>query len=108
MSAPIASITLRQGVAAAQAQEFDRARELLNKVTAESPDESSRWYWLAIASPSADAAIPCLRRVLAIAPSHPQAREACTRLLLAEARAAATAGRHVEARALAWKRRRCA
>lgn len=101
IGAPIAGIALRQGVAAAQAGDFDRARELLQQVTTESPEDVVAWYWLAISSPSADAAIPCLRRVLGIAPSHPQAREALARLLVAEARVAATAGRPVEARALA-------
>lgn len=92
---------LRHGVIAAQAREFDRARELLRQVTEQTPNDVHGWYWLAIASPSADAAIPCLRRVLAIDETHAQAREALSRLLLAEARTAANAGRRDDARSLA-------
>jgi twitching motility two-component system response regulator PilG len=94
---------LRHGVIAAQAREFDRARELLQQVTEQTPDDVLGWYWLAIASPSADAAIPCLRRVLTIDGDHGPAREALSRLLLAEARTAAQAGRRDEARSMAME-----
>jgi twitching motility two-component system response regulator PilG len=94
-------LTLRQGVMAAKAQEFDRARQLLEQVTATTPDDPVAWYWLAISSPSADAAIPCLRRVLALDPTHPKAPEALARLLVTEARGAASAGNLAAARALA-------
>jgi CheY-like chemotaxis protein/tetratricopeptide (TPR) repeat protein len=90
---------LRDGLAAAQAKQFDRARALLERVTAETPEDPVAWFWLAIASPSADAAIPCLRRVLAIDPAHAQAREALIRLLVTHARALAAAGRRADARA---------
>ena len=92
-------LSLRQGVAAAQARDFERARELLQHVTTETPNDVIAWYWLAIASPSADVAIPCLRRVLAIDADHAPAREALALLLIAEARAAAGAGNREEARA---------
>ena len=85
-------LALRHGVAAARAQQFERARPLLEQATTEAPDDAVAWFWLAIASPSADAAIPCLRRVLAIDQSHARAREVLTNLLVTEAKAGATAG----------------
>jgi twitching motility two-component system response regulator PilG len=98
---PQVATALRHGVIAAQARDFDRARPLLQHVTERMPDDVIAWYWLAIASPSAEAAIPCLRRVLSIDNAHGQARDALSRLLIAEARTAASAGRRDEARALA-------
>jgi twitching motility two-component system response regulator PilG len=92
---------LRHGVVAAQAREFDRARELLQQVIEQMPDDVLGWYWMAIASPSAEAAIPCLRRVLDIDRGHAPAQEALARLLLTEARRAANAGEREEARRLA-------
>ncbi|HUQ88844.1 MAG TPA: response regulator [Vicinamibacterales bacterium] len=92
------SVILRQGVVAAQNREFDRACALLQQVTIETPDDVIAWYWLAIASPSADTAIPCLRRVLAIDDEHAPAREALSLLLIAEARGAAAAGNRADAR----------
>lgn len=92
---------LRHGVIAAQARDFDRARPLLQHVTEKTPDDVIAWYWLAIASPSAEAAIPCLRRVLAIDDGHTLAKEALSRLLIAEAHNAAAGGKKQEARALA-------
>lgn len=91
---------LHDGIAAAQAHRFDAARPLLQRVTAESPQDPVAWFWLAIASPSADAAIPCLRRVLAIDPSHADAREALAKLLVTQATAVASAGNRSEARVL--------
>ena len=93
------NVILRQGVVAAQNREFDRARALLEQVTTETPDDVIAWYWLAIASPTADAAIPCLRRVLSIDEDHAPAREALSRLLISEARNAAAAGTREHVRA---------
>jgi twitching motility two-component system response regulator PilG len=92
---------LRDGIAAAQAKQFDKARALLQPVAKASPNDALPWFWLAIASPSADAAINCLRRVLAIEPSHPQARAALAKLLVTQAGAAALAGNREEACAIA-------
>jgi twitching motility two-component system response regulator PilG len=92
---------LQQGVIAAQARDFDRARELLQHVTTETPDNVLAWYWLATAASSADAAIDCLRRVLALDQRHAPAREALARLLVAEARTTAAAGQRDLAHALA-------
>jgi twitching motility two-component system response regulator PilG len=94
------NVILRQGVVAAQNREFDRARALLEQVTTETPDDVIAWYWLAIASPSADSAIPCLRRVLSIDDGHAPAREALSLLLIAEARVAAAAGNRAGTRSL--------
>jgi len=99
-ASPTTSVILRQGVVAAQNCEFERARALLRQVTTETPDDVIAWYWLAIAAESADAAVPCLRRVLAIDEGHEPAREALARLLITEARAAAASGRRDDAGAL--------
>jgi twitching motility two-component system response regulator PilG len=92
---------LQQGVIAAQARDFDRARELLQHVTTETPDNVLAWYWLATAAASADAAINCLRRVLTLDQGHAPAREALARLLVAEARTTAASGQRDDAHALA-------
>src|SRR5258708_31739418 len=88
------------GMVAAQAGHFERARPLLEQGTAESPADPIGWFWLAIGSPSADAAIPCLRRVLEIDASHEQARGALAKLLIAEASRIAAAGDRAGARAV--------
>jgi twitching motility two-component system response regulator PilG len=93
-------MALRQGVVAAQAQQFDRARPLLQQATSEAPDDLVGWYWLAIASESADTAIGCLRKVLAIDPAHVPARDALAKLLVTDARAHA-ADDAAKARAMA-------
>src|SRR5262245_49654957 len=95
------SLALREGLAAAQNQQFDRARVCLEQATIETPENPIAWFWLAIVSPSAGTAIPCLRRVLALDAGHEQARAALAKLLVAEAQALAGAGRRDEARALA-------
>lgn len=97
------NVILRQGVAAAQNCDFERARALLQQVTEETPDDVIAWYWLAIASPSPDTAIPCLRRVLTIDAVHVPAQDALARLLILAARAAAAAGRREEASKLAME-----
>ena len=94
------SEALREGIAAAQARQFDQARPLLEQVTAATPDDPVAWFWLAIASPTSSLAIPCLRRVLEIDASHEQARAALAKLLMAEAVSVATAGNRAEARTL--------
>jgi CheY-like chemotaxis protein len=99
---------LRDGILAAQAREFDRARQLLQQVTAESPADPVGWFWLAIASPSAAEAIPCLRRVLELDGAHDQARAALTKLLQSEAHHLAANGARAEARELAAEATRLA
>jgi len=93
--------SLRDGILAAQARQFDRARQLLEQVTAEAPGDPVGWFWLAIASSSASDAIPCLRRVLELDGAHEQARAALTRLLQSEAQRLAASGARAEARAYA-------
>ena len=101
MNISTASLALREGVDAAQARQFERARPLLQQATTESPENVVAWFWLAIASPSAEAAIACLRRVLAIDASHQRAREVLATMLSNEAHAVAAAGDRDQARALA-------
>jgi tetratricopeptide (TPR) repeat protein len=92
---------LRDGILAAQARQFDRARQLLQQVTAEAPGDPVGWFWLAIASSSASDAIPSLRRVLELDAAHDQARSALTKLLQSEAQRLAASGARAEARAYA-------
>ena len=91
---------LRDGIAAAQAKEFELARTLLEQATAAAPDDTLAWFWLAIASPSGDAAMRCLRRVLQLDASHVQAREELARLLVAQATTTALSGDRAQARGL--------
>jgi CheY-like chemotaxis protein len=95
------SQSLRDGIAAAQARQFDRARPLLEQATAEAPSDPIGWFWLAIASPSAGDAMRCLRHVLEIDATHEQARNGLVTLLQTEAQRLAAAGSRVEARDLA-------
>ena len=98
--APALLRQLRDGIAAVQAKNFSNARALLQPVTDAFPNDARPWFWLAVASPSADAAIPCLRRVLTIDASHAQARSALAKLLLTHASSLVAAGRRGDARTL--------
>ena len=97
------SAALRHGIAAARAQQFDRARPLLEQAVIDLPDDPLPWMWLAMVSATADAAIPCLRKVLTIDPSYARAREVLANLLVTEAKALATAGNYADARPLAME-----
>ncbi len=102
------SRSLRDGVAAAQARQFDRARPLLEEATKETPADPVGWFWLAIASPSAGAAMRCLRRALELDVTHEQARNGLVTLLQTEAQRLAAAGARAEARELALEATRLA
>ena len=102
------SRSLRDGIAAAQARQFDRARPLLEEATSESPSDPVGWFWLAIASPSAGAAMRCLRKVLELDATHEQARNGLVTLLQTEAQRLAAAGARAEARDLAAEATRLA
>lgn len=84
---------IRDGIAAAQMREYDRARELLHAAIAEHDSDATVWYWLAIASSSAEEAVPHLRRALEISPDHAESRDALARMLLAQAGAVAGSDR---------------
>src|SRR5262245_2652131 len=92
---------LREGIAAAQAKQFDKARAVLQPLVKMTPNDPLPWFWLAIASPSIGAAIPCLRRVLSIDASHAQARAALAKLLVSQSATFAAAGKRDEALAFA-------
>jgi twitching motility two-component system response regulator PilG len=102
------SPSLRDGIAAAQARQFDRARPLLEQATAAAPADPVGWFWLAIASPSAGEAMRCLRRVLEIDTTHEQARNGLVTLLQTEAQRLAAAGSRADARDLAAEATRLA
>jgi twitching motility two-component system response regulator PilG len=102
------SQSLRDGIAAAQARQFDRARPLLEQATAESPSDPIGWFWLAIAAPSAGDAVRCLRRVLELDVTHDQARNGLVSLLQAESQRLAAAGARADARDLAAEATRLA
>jgi twitching motility two-component system response regulator PilG len=92
---------LREGITAAKAGAFDKARPLLEEVTRQSPDELLAWLWLAAASPSADSAIACLRKVLTLDRAHETARQGLAKLLVTQSAAAAAAGDRAAAKSLA-------
>ena len=102
------SPSLRDGIAAAQARQFERARPLLEQATAESPSDPIGWFWLAIAAPSAGDAVRCLRRVLELDVTHDQARNGLVSLLQAESQRLAATGARAEARELAAEATRLA
>ncbi len=83
------SQTLRDGITAAHARQFDQARPLLQRAAVETPASAPAWFWAAMASASAKEAIDCLRHVVGIDPTHAQAREALGKLLVVSAVAAA-------------------
>src|SRR5262245_12972712 len=93
--------TLRDGMAAALARNFDLAYQLLQQATTESPADVRGWLWRAVASPSPADAISCLRRVLVFEPSHVQAQDALGRLLAGQATTLAADGQTAQAAALA-------
>jgi predicted Zn-dependent protease len=97
---------LLDGIAAAQAKEFDKARALLQPLVKTTPNDPVAWFWLAVASPSIGATIPCLRRVLSLDPNHAKARAALTKMLVSQSATFAAAGKREEALAFATKRRR--
>jgi twitching motility two-component system response regulator PilG len=96
-----ASRSLREGMAAALAREFEAAYELLKQATTESPSDVRAWFWRALASPSPTEAMSCLRRVLLFEPAHTQAQYALGRLLAAHASSVAATGQHTQAMSLA-------
>jgi twitching motility two-component system response regulator PilG len=102
------SQSLREGIAAAQARQFERARPLLEQATAEAPSDPIGWFWLAIAAPSAADAVRCLRRVLELDVTHEQARNGLVTLLQTEAQRLAASGARAEARELAVEATRLA
>src|SRR5262252_6828291 len=102
------SPSLRDGIAAAQARQFERARPLLEQATAESPSDPIGWFWLAIAAPSAGDAVRCLRRVLELDVTHDQARNGLVSLLQAESQRLGATGARAEARELAAEATRLA
>jgi twitching motility two-component system response regulator PilG len=95
------SRSLRDGMAAALARDFEAAYPLLQQATTESPADIDAWLWRAVASSSPADAVSCLRRVLVFEPSHVQAQHALARLLVAQASAAAGNGQQPQALALA-------
>ena len=93
--------TLRDGMAAALARDFESAYPLLQQATTESPGDMRGWLWRAVASPSPADAIFCLRRVLLFEPADVQAQHALGRLLVTQASAIAASGQPAQARSLA-------
>jgi CheY-like chemotaxis protein len=102
------SQSLREGIAAAQARQFERARPLLEQATTEAPSDPVGWFWLAIAAPSAGDAVRCLRRVLELDVTHEQARNGLVTLLQTEAQRLAASGARAEAREFAAEATRLA
>ncbi len=73
----------REGVAAAQAGDFERADTLLAAAAQQSPNDARIWLWRAACASNADGAMPFLRRALGVVPDHAVARRALGTLLVA-------------------------
>ncbi len=86
-------LSLLDGIAAVQRHDFIRARRLLEDAAAARPDDATVWLWLGLAAPSADAAVPHLRRALSIAPHHLQAKIGLSCILRGLAEASADTSR---------------
>lgn len=80
---------LRDGIAAAYARDFERARGLLEQAAASAPETPGVWFWLAVSAPTAGGAIHCLQRAIEVDPAHAPARDGLGKLLLAQALAQA-------------------
>jgi CheY-like chemotaxis protein len=72
----------REGVAAAQRGNGDRARTLLRECADLDPHDSRVWLWLASAAADRQDAMACLRRTLEIDPEHQLARATLRKLML--------------------------
>jgi CheY-like chemotaxis protein len=87
----------REGVAAAQGGQSERARALLEECAALEPTNARTWLWLASTAPTPAAAIGHLRRALDVEPGHHLAQATLQRILVHErvvARRSGTAGAH--------------
>jgi CheY-like chemotaxis protein len=89
----VTSDPFRNGVAAAQAGDFDRAAALLGEAARRSPDDPRVWLWRAASAPSAEVAQGFLRRALEIDAKQEAARVALGRLLLAQSAGLAASDR---------------
>lgn len=66
---------LRQGIAAAEAQDKARARTLLRQAVALQDDQELSWLWLASVAESQTEIYQCMDRILRINPLNEQARD---------------------------------
>lgn len=71
---------LQQGIAAFQAGDRAQAKEILEQVVAAEPNNDNAWYYLAAAQTNMAQRKEYLRRVLAINPEHPRARDVLSRM----------------------------
>lgn len=67
---------LKEGIAAARSGDKPRTRSLLRQVTEIDPDNEVAWLWRANSAETADEAVDCLRRTLAVNPNNPNAKSA--------------------------------
>lgn len=72
---------LKAGIRAAQKGNKDKARELLEGVVKQSPNNEVAWIWLASVMTTTAARRACLERVLKINPKNERARQALNRLV---------------------------
>lgn len=76
---------LQEGIAAFQAGDRVRAKELLEQAVAADPENENAWYYLAAAQTHMPTRKEYLNRVLAINPNHTRAQEVLARLEAAQA-----------------------
>lgn len=67
---------VRQGIAAYQAGDTARARELLKQAVSQDPSNQSAWLWLSGVVSGSDECVYCLNRVIHIDPKSEAARHA--------------------------------
>src|SRR4051812_19541968 len=91
---------LKEGIAAAKAGEQAHARLLLREAAAADPCGEAAWLWLAGAAESPQEALAYLERLLALHPTHEQARAAYRSARLQSGIAAARARDRAAARSL--------
>ena len=98
---------LRQGIAAAQAGQRERARELLRRVVEQDEEIALAWLWLSGVVDSLDDREICLENVLSLDPTNDMARRGLAMLqrqkaqeLMREGTAAAQSGQRERAREL--------
>lgn len=72
---------LKAGIRAAQQGDKDKAREILEEVVKQSPNNEVAWIWLASVMTTTSARRVCLERVLKINPKNERARQALNRLV---------------------------
>lgn len=71
---------IRAGIAAARAQENDKARQYFVQATTQSPENANAWYYRAITEENKSRQVRMLQQVLTLDPTHTKAQRALKNL----------------------------